>query len=537
VIGLADFNYNWAYFGDNSANPSQPGFLINYSDTNSGALSTITFGTSGTGGIWQWEHYTSNSNSAFISQMTLSNSNILILWNPTVSNSAGITLNPAGTSTFANSITVTGTNSQLLNQQITGSTSILTKGYGDSFYLPISSSGLAVGNSTYATGSYSVALGVGTQANGYAEVVVGQYNVAQGSGTNWIPTDDLFTVGNGTSSSSPSDAFVVKKSGDTTIGGNLAVNGNTALNGQLYASAASTFRGQITAEGVIRVSQQGDLSMGNFTAGGFTTPQSAYNKYIQTLSSSGVALSSTESANMLAFLNGLDQIVGLDNVVECWSFRSTQNVGAGATVYGIFGKYNGSLINNPVWSSAGMVTSNGNQHCSTLYQQPGTGPFALMSVLVSYTPPTNYGNRWIGSWGYGQGQGIDLPPLAPTTGWAIAARRGNSSTGIWVHAPLASTFPAAIVSSWDGSGNSTSLTIGLNSLYSSSSDGTTQTLSQLTALPSPSYIDLGICTDGDTNMGSTIAFSAAFTVHIDSAKWSAIYSLYKSTIGQGLGLP
>ena len=132
VTGVAELNSNVTNFGSNGASSTTPGLVLTYTDTASGTISTITLATSGTTANWQWER---DSVNGLIPQMTLTGTNSIILWNPTVSNSAGIVLNPAGDSTFSGSITATGTNSRLPNQQITTDTaSVLTKGYADSNY-------------------------------------------------------------------------------------------------------------------------------------------------------------------------------------------------------------------------------------------------------------------------------------------------------------------------------------------------------------------------------------------------------------------
>jgi hypothetical protein len=81
---------------------------------------------------------------------------------------------------------------------------------------------------------------------------VGYYSVPQGDPVNWVPTDDLFVIGNGgealtegevTTAANPSNAFVVHKNGNVRVAGD------------------------IDTKGTIRVKPSGDLSMGAFTQG------------------------------------------------------------------------------------------------------------------------------------------------------------------------------------------------------------------------------------------------------------------------------
>ncbi len=120
-------------------------------------------------------------------------------------------------------------------------------GYGNS---AIGSSSVAMGLNNTTTGNYSVALGMGnfaygsgsvaigggsksyatysfssgiTEADAYASVTFGRYNVGGGTGGSWVTTDPLFELGNGLSSSATSNAFVVYKDGTAAFQGTVTV--------------------------------------------------------------------------------------------------------------------------------------------------------------------------------------------------------------------------------------------------------------------------------------------------------------------------
>jgi hypothetical protein len=154
-----------------------------------------------------------------------------------------------------------------------------------------SASGLgavAIGYDSGASGQYSTAAGLFTTASGYDQFVIGQYNIPQGSSTTWVPTDELFTIGNGTSASSKSDAFLVKKNGDTTVSGALIVSSTTGstsmISGALNVSGTTKHTNSVIFSGsavvlsggttyvalpnqAVLIPQQGDLSMGTFING------------------------------------------------------------------------------------------------------------------------------------------------------------------------------------------------------------------------------------------------------------------------------
>lgn len=102
---------------------------------------------------------------------------------------------------------------------------------------------IAGGLNSAAWANYSMALGYNTQNSSFVSMAIGQYNLglsATGgtpSLTLWQANDPLFEIGDGTSSSARSDALVVYK------------NGN------------------VQAQGSMRCSPGGDLTMGSFTAG------------------------------------------------------------------------------------------------------------------------------------------------------------------------------------------------------------------------------------------------------------------------------
>jgi hypothetical protein len=113
----------------------------------------------------------------------------------------------------------------------------------------IADNSIVMGSGAISFGWGSVALGIATRAQAFGVTVVGYSNVAQGNTTDWVPTDDLFVVGNGpeggydSNEEQRNNAFVVHKNGNTRVGGNLDV------------------------KGTVRVKPSGDLLMGEYTAG------------------------------------------------------------------------------------------------------------------------------------------------------------------------------------------------------------------------------------------------------------------------------
>lgn len=79
----------------------------------------------------------------------------------------------------------------------------------------------AWGSTTTAAGDNTTVWGQSTEAPSLLETVFGRFNTIytpSGGAENWSPADRLFVIGNGTSTTSRSDAFVLMKSGDVGIG-------------------------------------------------------------------------------------------------------------------------------------------------------------------------------------------------------------------------------------------------------------------------------------------------------------------------------
>ena len=84
-------------------------------------------------------------------------------------------------------------------------------------------SSTAMGVDTAASGSHSTAMGESTTASGTSSTAMGQYNILNtgDNPTSYDATNTAFSVGNGTSEGSRSDAFKVLFNGTTTIAGSL----------------------------------------------------------------------------------------------------------------------------------------------------------------------------------------------------------------------------------------------------------------------------------------------------------------------------
>jgi hypothetical protein len=95
---------------------------------------------------------------------------------------------------------------------------------------------LAAGYNNQAVGYYSMAIGENLYAQSMNSLAIGTYNDTTGSIDEWVETDPLFQIGNGTRGSSRHDAFRVDKNGKARF---LPVNSTYGV--QIYSSYGSDF--------------------------------------------------------------------------------------------------------------------------------------------------------------------------------------------------------------------------------------------------------------------------------------------------------
>lgn len=136
----------------------------------------------------------------------------------------------------------------------------------------------ASGLDTKALGGKSTAMGESTTAPSYCEVVIGKYNTEYTpiSAGNWDVADRLFVVGNGTDEKKRSDALIILKNGNMTVGGDLRVEGNISSKGEKKTEVAVTVNTTINAGSTTSISftfpkaysAAPAVYVGNITTGG-----------------------------------------------------------------------------------------------------------------------------------------------------------------------------------------------------------------------------------------------------------------------------
>jgi hypothetical protein len=227
------------------------------------------------------------------------------------------------------------------------------------------------------------------------------------------------------------------------------------------------------------------------------------------------------------FVTGIKDL-GLYNNMVCWPLRSSQNAGTGTTAYSLggLGTFNGTLTNGPTWGTNGIVFDGSNDFINT-----GNPLNTARIVYVSYK--TN---------------------LAGTLNASVVGNynfNGSTETGYeLIH--IASTQPAMRFYTATNNANARQTTVNCadtnfhfamgitdNTASRISVDGTTGSFTNLTNPPRVDSTGNFAIGAGSVSLrqpiNSTISFVAVMDLY--TTQFDSVRTLYKTTLGQGLGLP
>jgi len=256
------------------------------------------------------------------------------------------------------------------------------------------------------------------------------------------------------------------------------------------------------------------LRLGSGTFAGYDADAAAY------FDRAGVT-DATAKQQINAFVVGV-KALGLYNNMVCWTLRSAQNKGSGTTAYSLggFGTYNGTLTNGPTWGTDGIIFDGTNDYIPTTL----TGGFSALSVFgISKKDATSQTMGEV----FKDDEGVNRE-------WSIFAELGGYIQGrLWN--PSFSQITGTVVTTDFRTvclrGSSSVAKIRTNN----GSDATTGvgTLTQGTA-----PVTLGAKSNGgDRYFKGTMSGAIIFNTALSDSDTSSIYTLYKTTLGTGLGLP
>jgi len=226
----------------------------------------------------------------------------------------------------------------------------------------------------------------------------------------------------------------------------------------------------------------------------------------------------TDRAAINAFVRGV-KALGLWNNMVCWPLRSSQNAGFGSTAYSLggLGTFNGTLVNAPGWTADGLTATTTNSYVQT--QLPITlSTIGAFSVVGVGNIVEGVNKRLVGSNG--------------STAYLFSTSSTNNPYSLFdgINTVAVTNSTNNTQSRWVALTKNNSLTF---EGYVGSDAGLTRTVASLRA----SSDNLALFGSNGTSLAGVYPFFAFANVQMLSEQNAALYSLYKSTLGAGLGLP
>jgi hypothetical protein len=215
------------------------------------------------------------------------------------------------------------------------------------------------------------------------------------------------------------------------------------------------------------------------------------------------------------FADGIFDL-GLWNNFVCWPLRSAQNRGTGTTVFSLggLGTFNGSMVNGPSWTATGMTVTASNMVVNTTYQPQ----VSLLSLFCAFKPSNTTGidTRLTScdQGGTSNGMGIDTYPAGQYRRTGYVYNFGTRTIGQY---------------DFLGAG------LGTNNTFTAENATFTQTSNLAYNISPTNFHVVGHPAAGAAS--GDYAFTALLVQAVNATLQSNLYSLYKSTLGQGLGLP
>jgi hypothetical protein len=228
--------------------------------------------------------------------------------------------------------------------------------------------------------------------------------------------------------------------------------------------------------------------------------------------------------------------LGLWNSMVCWPLRSSQNYGSGTTAFSLggLGTYNGTLVDGPTWGANGITGNGTSAYIVTEFVSNAISSLTAMTLATVGLNMATSGASQVAMGQFGSSlDSYDLFTHQLSVGRRVAI--GDSSevltqtTGLLADAMLV------------GARIDTGLTLNVNGVEVASSTITTTPIKNARRMSLfATNSAFGQPTQADRFAGfvaSQHPFFAVFGAGLTSGNSSTLYTLYKSTLGTGLGLP
>jgi hypothetical protein len=287
--------------------------------------------------------------------------------------------------------------------------------------------------------------------------------------------------------------------------------------GRTYASLDSGLRTNLVSWWALNQNSVTADSHGTNTLTNNGTP-------LVTATTLGPIVTTTQNSRQLinSFVKGIKSL-GLWNSMVCWPLRSSQNAGSGLTAFSLggLGNFDGTLVSSgalPTWGANG-ITNSATGIITTGLSVPSIPTHNMVVVNQSAT-------------GGSQSYYSDLSNANTRGTRAQSVNLIVSNGSGFVFTP----YSAPDVNVFKALNYDVTSTLGRVNLNGNSTNLATLTLS---ALPPASSLTMAMMAAavGDQPMAGTMAFYMNLSTSLTTTQVPQVYSLYKQTLGLGLGLP
>jgi len=235
----------------------------------------------------------------------------------------------------------------------------------------------------------------------------------------------------------------------------------------------------------------------------------------------------TAKAQINAFVKGVKALGFYNNMVS-WPLRSTQNAGTGTTAYSLggLGTFNGTLTNGPTWGTTGISFDGVNDFINT-----GNSFNTARIVYVSFKITTAglFNGSVVGNYNFNG---------STETGYEMIFENSNRPA---IRFYTATNNNNARLSTVNCADTNFHFAMGItdNTASRISVDGTTGAFTNLTNPPRVDSTQNFVIGAGAVSVrlptNATVSFVALMDLY--TTEFDSVRTLYKNTLGTGLGLP
>jgi hypothetical protein len=228
----------------------------------------------------------------------------------------------------------------------------------------------------------------------------------------------------------------------------------------------------------------------------------------------------TDVAALSAFAKGV-KALGLWNSMVCWPMIASQSAGVGTSVksFGGGGTFNATTANGPAWTPQGIVISTNTQTITASGSPATARPFSAITVLQRVSQNVDFRLR------------EGFPPTGRNLEFALTSNVHYANIRTIATGPVALAAAGAFRFVTRVIESATTGSIYIDGSLTSTSGNSWDAASA----PTNYVVAAGANTNPTTGFYID-SFHSVFAATLTSVQSEALRSLYKSTLGQGLGL-